>query len=231
MRVRPDAEFWIGPGGSELAEALARRLQSRGFGVRLVERGRSRRLPLPTGSTAWSCWRTIRRIRPCWTHSGCCGPAPRVYERLAGPPWPRSLASTARSAWAGLNRPSIRRRGPCRPDQDGRSRMARSPARRSTSTRWDVDSAAEALVNELLRPGRSRSACRTRADDAATDRGAGHARSRIAPLHPGDVVVITAAPGASRPRWPSRLAEAFRPTIVLLGRTPGPTIEPDGSPR
>ena len=48
-----------------------------------------------------------------------------------------------------------------------------------------------------------------------------------APLGPSDVVVMTGGARGITAEVAVALAEAFRPTIVLLGRSPAPSREPD----
>jgi NAD(P)-dependent dehydrogenase (short-subunit alcohol dehydrogenase family)/acyl carrier protein len=47
------------------------------------------------------------------------------------------------------------------------------------------------------------------------------------PFHPGDVVVLSGGARGVTAEVAVALARAFRPTLVLLGRTPEPTREPD----
>ena len=56
---------------------------------------------------------------------------------------------------------------------------------------------------------------------------AGTKRDRVPPLGRGDVVVISGGARGITAEVAVALAEAMQPTIVLLGRSPSPTPEPD----
>src|SRR4029079_16590859 len=60
--------------------------------------------------------------------------------------------------------------------------------------------------------------------------GAGNGHLPVPPLGRGDVVVISGGARGITAEVAVALAEAFRPTIVLLGRSPAPEPEPDWPP-
>ncbi len=91
-----------------------------------------------------------------------------------------------------------------------------------------VDRAASAIVEEMtLRgpaevgvgsAGRSKVVLKSQAIDPTPG---------VAPLSPGDVVVITGGARGVTAEVAVALAGAFRPTIAILGRSPAPSGEPD----
>jgi NAD(P)-dependent dehydrogenase (short-subunit alcohol dehydrogenase family) len=92
--------------------------------------------------------------------------------------------------------------------------------------RHDVDRAANAILDELLRRGPAEVGLARDGRSAlelvptVMDQGA-------APLDPGGVVVISGGARGITAEVAVALAEALRPTIVLLGRSPEPAPEPD----
>ena len=90
--------------------------------------------------------------------------------------------------------------------------------------------AAEAIARRAVpaRPGGGRPDAR-RADRrwSWSPTPIGRRRRRTAPLGRGDVVVITGGARGVTAEVAVALAEAFRPTLVLLGRSPAPAAEPD----
>ena len=93
---------------------------------------------------------------------------------------------------------------------------------------WDVTAAAEAIVTEmtirgpvevgLAANGKIKLSLQPRSVDPSES---------VSPLGPNDVVVVSGGARGVTAEVAVALAEAFRPTIVLLGRSPTPEPEPD----
>ncbi|HMB06183.1 MAG TPA: SDR family NAD(P)-dependent oxidoreductase, partial [Isosphaeraceae bacterium] len=90
------------------------------------------------------------------------------------------------------------------------------------------DQAAAAIVEEMFRRGPAEVGIaragrfRLELSPAALNRD-----GRIPPLEPGDLVVITGGARGITAEVAIALADAFRPTLLVLGRSPEPTREPD----
>ena len=93
---------------------------------------------------------------------------------------------------------------------------------------WDVTTAAEAVVTEmtirgpvevgLSAEGKIKLSLQARPVDPSES---------VSPLGPNDVVVVSGGARGVTAEVSVALAEAFKPTIVLLGRSPTPEPEPD----
>ena len=91
----------------------------------------------------------------------------------------------------------------------------------------DPDQAADALVEELLRAGPGEVGL-SRSGACTLDRAARTAvGGAVTPFTPGDVIVATGGARGVTAETAVALARAFRPTLVLLGRSPAPEREPD----
>ena len=91
----------------------------------------------------------------------------------------------------------------------------------------DADQTADALVEELLRSGPMEVGL-SRSGPCTLDRAARPlATGAATPFAPGDVIVATGGARGVTAEAAVALARAFRPTLVLLGRSPAPEHEPD----
>ena len=90
-----------------------------------------------------------------------------------------------------------------------------------------ADQAAAAILEEMFRRGPAEVGLARDGRSAIAAVPAGLDRPGPAPLGSGDVVVITGGARGITAEVAVALAEAFRPTIVLLGRSPAPSLEPD----
>ena len=232
-RFRAGAEVWVLDDGSGLAAIVAGWLETRGARARIIVRDEIRDLtvagrldalvllaspPLrePTGQAVKDAFRLLRLAGPSLRRTGretgarlvtvtrldgAFGTIGQDFDHEAGAL--AGLAKTASHEWPEVRCKAI--------DLD--------PA---------LEDPAEALVDELLRAGpievgMSRDG-RSTLGLAATpiEKGSGSA----APIGPGDVIVVTGGARGVTAEVAVALAEAFRPTLVLLGRTPAPNDEP-----
>ncbi len=93
---------------------------------------------------------------------------------------------------------------------------------------WDVAAAAEAIVAEMPSAGRARSGFRPAGKVKVALRAAAIDPSEsVAPLGPNDVVLVSGGARGVTAEVAVALAGAFRPTVVLLGRSPTPEPEAD----
>ena len=93
----------------------------------------------------------------------------------------------------------------------------------------DLENPADAIVDEILRSGPIEvgisSRGRTTLGLAITPLPIPN--TAATPIGPGDVIVVTGGARGVTAEVAVALAEAFRPTLVLFGRSPAPTEEPD----
>ena len=90
------------------------------------------------------------------------------------------------------------------------------------------DEAVTRLVDEILLPGPAEVGITAEGRNAPGLQRAevAIANANATPIQPGDVVVITGGARGVTAEVAVALAEAFHPTLVLLGRTPSPHAEP-----
>jgi NAD(P)-dependent dehydrogenase (short-subunit alcohol dehydrogenase family)/acyl carrier protein len=230
------AEIWLTSDDPDLAGRVAERLQHGGFRTRLapIVAMRTMEPPAQLGGIVvlWSAAQAEDRLlKDALFASQRAAPALRRAGREGGAffatvsrmdgafgfdnldplrePVDGGLAGLAKTA--GLEWPEVR----CKAIDLGRD--------------WDdADQAAVALAEELLlagpvEVGLSRSARRT------LDRAVRPLAEvdGAAPFAPGDVIVATGGARGVTAEAAVALARAFRPTLVLLGRSPAPEAEPD----
>ena len=228
---RPGEEAWVLDDGSELTALIVARLEEMGLRARAIGRseigslaspGRLAGLVLPAPASGSdeasiadafrvlraaapglrrgdSALVTISRLGGTFGLDGLSAGADPASGGLAG------LAKTAGHEWPEVHCKAI--------DLD--------PS-------WRGPEAASAVVEEMFRRGPAevglspagRTAIELRA--APMDGPAGEA-----PIGPGDVVVVTGGARGVTAEVAVALAGAFRPNLVLLGRSPEPTAEPD----
>ena len=232
MHLAPGAEIWMTSDDADLAGRVGERLRQKGYphapgaGRRPAQHGTAGRT-----RRAGRCWR--RRARPTTRFLKDAlfarparrrEPAPRrpgrrcaLRHRLADGRRLRLRRPRRRGAtrWTAAS-PGWRRR----PAGNGR----RCSARRSTSaatwptrirppTRWS---------RNCCWPARRKSVCPARAAHPRPRRAAARRRQRRPPFAPGDVIVATGGARGVTAEAAVALARAYRPTLVLLGRSPAP---------
>ncbi len=89
-----------------------------------------------------------------------------------------------------------------------------------------ADEAVTRLVDEILFPGPAEVGITAEGRNAPGLQRTEVAIANAKPIQPGDVVVITGGARGVTAEVAVALAEAFHPTLVLLGRTPSPHAEP-----
>lgn len=236
FNLAPGAEIWILDGGSELAAGLKQSLASLNYAPRLCSLDGLAGLSRPAtlggliilspdngGSDAFvkRAFRWIQFAGPGLRAAGKCGAAMLVtVSRLDGEfglnglhpqhdPAAGGLAGlvkTAQHEWSEVHCKAL----------DVASRLT------------DVAKAAAAILEEMFQG--------LPVEVGVTDRGRHALELRPSPLGPGigppplkpsDVVVISGGARGITARVALALARAFRPTLVLLGRSPEPRPEPD----
>ncbi len=238
VAIRAGGEIWIAEDGSDLPRALASRLEGLGYRVRVIGQGEVGRAEAPArldglillapasgavdaaikdafrllrtaglglrqaGRETGAVFATVSRLDGSFGLRGLPPHAEPTSWGLAG------LAKTAGHEWPEVHCKAI--------DLD--------PKHEAEGT----DQAAGAIVEELFRRGPAEVGVS----------GAGRSRmelspvgfngdGRVPPLRNGDLVVITGGARGITAEVAIALAEAFRPTLLILGRSPEPTREPD----
>jgi acyl carrier protein/NAD(P)-dependent dehydrogenase (short-subunit alcohol dehydrogenase family) len=238
VTIRAGGEIWIAEDGSDLPRALAGRLESLGYRVRRIGRGevvsaeptvRLDGLVLLTPASGAvdtaikDAFRLLRTAGPGLRQAGKeTGAVLATISRLDGSfglrglspqtePTSGGLAGLAKTA--GQEWPEVH----CKAIDLDPTLEAEGP-----------DRAAEAIVEEIFRRGPTEVgvsvAGRSRLELSPI---AFNGDGRIAPLRTGDLVVITGGARGITAEVAIALAEAFRPTLLILGRSPEPTREPD----
>jgi NAD(P)-dependent dehydrogenase (short-subunit alcohol dehydrogenase family) len=229
--LRPGGEVWVVDDATGLAAALVGRLAERGFSARLVGPGTDAATTVPARLDGLvlvgpASGDGDRAIKDAFRLLRAVGPALRQgsgllasLTRLDGAFGTGNLGADAEPTCGGLA---------------GLVKTARHEWPEVACRALDLDpapgnpaDAAESVVAELLRGGPvevglAASGRTTLALHAVPigDRGE-------APLAPGDVVVITGGARGVTAEVAVALATAFRPTLVLLGRSPAPEPEPE----
>jgi NAD(P)-dependent dehydrogenase (short-subunit alcohol dehydrogenase family) len=224
------AEIWIGEEDNRLAKALHSRLSARGFSPRLLSCADMARTPRPAALGAVLILSPTGVLSDDWLRDALlavkqAGPALRktggvllTVSRLDGAfglvdPAPRrepldgglaGLAKTVRHEW-----PEVRARAI------------------DLSAALDAEQAASAIQKELFATGPVEvglsATGRITLDRAVQELADG---SHV-PFQPGDVVVVSGGARGVTAEAAVALARHFRPTLVLLGRSPLPEAEPD----
>ena len=236
IRLAPGAEIWITSDDADLAGRVAERLRRAGFRIRLAPAAALRAMGPPAALGGLVILAPdaqpddgflkdalfgAQRVAGALRRAGRDGGAVFVtISRMDGAfgfgdldprrdPLDGGLAGLAKTA--GWEWPEVQ----CKAIDLGRD--------------WaDADQAAEALAAELLlagpaEVGLSRSGLRTL--DAA-GRPPISANGDL-PFGPGDVILATGGARGVTAEAAVALARAYRPTLVLLGRSPAPEAEPD----
>jgi len=230
---RPGGEVWVLDDGSDLAPAIVERLGAIGLRGRVIDRAEvdapasPERLAglvlLGTASEAASipdAFRVLRAAAPALRKAGGeGGAAVATVTRLGGTFGLGGLADGADPASGGLA--GLAKTAGIEWPEVAAKAIDLDPALSMTE-------AASAIVDELFRRGPSevglskagRSAIELKSVPLAGPPGAG-------PIARGDVVVVTGGARGVTAEVAVALAGAFRPTLVLLGRSNAPEPEPD----
>ncbi len=236
IALREGAEVWIVDDGGDLAPALAARLRASGYRGRVVGRAEIGRPNLPErldglvllapdedddDDALKASFRLLRAAAPALRRAGREGSAVfATVTRLDGAFGLRGPGPDAAATSGGL------------------AGLAKTAAREWPEVACkaidldpaviDPDRAAALLLDELLRRGPVEVGL---SDAGRTTLGlsplAPPGDGGTAPIGPGDVVVISGGARGVTAEAAVALAAAFRPTVVLLGRSPEPSREPD----
>ncbi len=223
----PGAEFWVIEDGSGLGNALQSGLELRGARVRVVFPSEAENLPKPEQldglillGSARDAFPVLQRASTGLQAAGESRGSWLVsVSRLDGAFGMRHLAPGTAATDAGLAG-LVKTAAHEWPDVQCKA-IDLDPA-------YDKTAGADAVLNEILRRGPR---------EVALSPG-GHSTlelnlsplnhsSHLRPLHPGDVVIISGGARGVTAEVAVVLAEAFQPTIVLLGRSPEPEREPE----
>ena len=235
--IRAGGEVWVTDDGAGLSPALVARLVDLGYRARLLPWDaipplgpeallNALVLVAPasgsTESTNLDAFRWVRAIGPALRRSGKAdrGAALVSVARLDG-----SFGLAGTSALAD-------------PEAGGLAGLVKTAGQEWPEVRCkavDLDPALEPsaetvarLAAEILSPGPTevglnRDGRRTLTLEASSEQTQPGAN----PVGPGDVVVITGGARGVTAEVAVALAEAFQPTLVLLGRSPAPSAEPN----
>ena len=233
--VRAGGEFWILDDGTDLPPALASRLEGMGHRPRVVPSSELARLgsasrldglivPAPASgdpdASLKDAFRLVRAAAPGLRRAARDGGAAFVtVSRLDGAFGLRGLAATVDPTCGGLA-------GLAKTAGHEWPEVA-CKAIDLDPTFGPADQAAAAILEELFRRGPAEVGLARDGRSAIAAVPAGLDRPGPAPLGSDDVVVITGGARGITAEVAVALAEAFRPTIVLLGRSPAPSLEPD----
>ena len=236
LGVRPGGIIWVTDDGAGVASALVARLGRLGYSALVVDAGKVEATAAPdrldgliliaprTGDgeeTVANAFRWLRLLGPALKRSGHdSGAFAATVSRLDGAFGARAFPGSSDPAFgalaglaktAGHEWPEVR----CRAlDLDAEL--------------GDPAACASAIVDELLRQGPIEVGLTRDTRTSLVLTPVPIARSTGAnPLDPGDLVLITGGARGVTAEVAVALAEAFRPTLVLLGRSPAPEREPD----
>ena len=231
FRLSPGGEVWVLDDGSDLTPSVLERLAEGGLRGRRISRSEIGGLSKPAAlaglillapasgsddSTILDAFRLLRAASPGLRKGGS---AFVTVSRLGGSFGLDGLSASADSTAGGLA---------------GLAKTAGHEWPEVHCKAIDLDpslpttEAASAIVEEMtLRgpsevgvsaSGRSKIVLKSVAIDGT---------SGVAPLSPGDVVIITGGARGVTAEVAVALAGSFRPTIAILGRSPAPSSEPD----
>ena len=231
------AEVWITEDGLELSLRIAAELSERGFKPRVVNLDEPFLPAVPDrlggliivspaeGISNLQLWRAVE------------------WLQKAGPGL-RRTASTSAAVFATVSRLNGRFGfEPTRPLTDptsgGLSGLTKSAAREwpeltckafDLTDGWPSSSeAARAVVEELLRVGPVEIglSAQGRCTLSVVDEGLNSPGHGLAPMQPGDLVVVSGGARGVTAEAALALALAWRPRLAILGRSPEPTREPE----
>ncbi len=234
IKLPVGATIWVTHEESGLASAIVSRLNQLGYQATPVSASESEQLEVPTTLAGvivvtppravcevelWEILRLVQRAAPVLRQSAQNGHAMLgTVSRLDGAFGLRATMPTEplTGGLAGLTK-TVRQEWP----------EVHCKALDVDVTWTDADEAALAVVEELFRDGpvevglsgegRTKLRLVERAMPAPNHR----------PLQPGDVVLITGGARGVTAAVAEELARAFAPTLILLGRTNRPALEPD----
>jgi acyl transferase domain-containing protein/NAD(P)-dependent dehydrogenase (short-subunit alcohol dehydrogenase family)/acyl carrier protein len=233
LQLSPDGDIWVTDDGAGLAAKVVQRLGVLGFRPRLLGRAEWRTASVPptlvglvltapcgalTDPYPWEVFQLVQSAAAALRQSGRAGAALlATVARLDGAfglsgRWQgdaaagglAGLTKTAHHEWPEVHCKAL-----------------------DVAADWDdAEEAALAVVGELLLVGPTevglspQGRCTLRLQEAPP------AADAAAPLARGDVVVVTGGARGVTAETAVALAEAFAPTLVLLGRSPAPEPEP-----
>ena len=241
IEIAPGAELWVTDDGTDLAPAIVRELQTRGCDARVVpissESGTAKETGRLGGIVCLAP--VVEAVQPCWDERSdrFMADALQLAGRSA-----RALMDAATQGGAFFS--TVSRMdggfglvgGTADPTIGGLAGLAKTASHEwpgvlcralDVSATWsDANAAAAAIVRELtaqspMEVGLDRLA---RRGLELADDGVRNAKSS---LREGDVVVVTGGARGVTAAATLALAKRIKPTLVLLGRTPGPTDEPE----
>jgi acyl transferase domain-containing protein len=234
IRLQPDAEIWLASEDAELGEALAQRLRTMNYRPRSLTLAalRTQRLPQTLGGLVIVAPR--RGVDEAFLKHAVfgvqhVGPA----LRAAGPGRAVFLTVSRLDGAFGLGELDAQRD----PLDGGLAGLAKTVAQEWSGVTCkaldlsddfpQVEDAAAVIAEELFLAGPIEVGA-SRTQRLTLERSAeplvAHSGT---PLQPGDVIVLSGGARGVTAEIAAALAGAFRPTLVLLGRTPQPGAEPE----
>jgi acyl transferase domain-containing protein/NAD(P)-dependent dehydrogenase (short-subunit alcohol dehydrogenase family) len=233
LRFPRGTEIWITAEGSGLDEALAQCLQERGFSARVVTSGSTSTTSSPAGLIV---------LAPNQTpHDGFLKDTWRLLKVAA--PGLRNAGKTGGSVFVTVSRMDgvFGIKNCCNPISGGLAGIAKTAGKEWPEVHCkaidlaadynDLQSAASAIAEEIflegpLEVGLSRQGTvslslseRTLANQSSQD--------SFASIPKGEVIIITGGARGVTAEVAAALAETSRSTLVLIGRSPAPKLEPD----
>jgi acyl transferase domain-containing protein/acyl carrier protein len=224
------AEVWIGDGEPRLAKALQDSLAARGLRPRLASCAELARMPAPRTLAALVILAPAGTLSDDWLRDAL------LAAKQVGPALRKTggvFVTVSRMDGAfGLTGPAPRRE----PLDGGLAGLAKTAGHEwpevharaiDLSEAFDAERAADAIDREMFTSGpvevglsaTARITLERAVQPLASSGGE-------APLQPGDVVVISGGARGVTAEAAVALARHFRPTFVLLGRSPLPEAEP-----
>ena len=230
-----DGDIWVADDGSALAASVMARLGQLGHRVVGITKPGDTPLSAPNGLAALvlftapradgganlDAFRLLRAAGPELRKAGRFGAACVAVTRLGGTFGLGDLATVDGSE----------------ADSGGLAGLVKTAGHEwpevackaiDVDSAWDVTAAAAAIITEmtirgpvevgLAATGKIKLSLHARPVDLSES---------VSPLGPNDVVVVSGGARGVTAEVAVALAEAFRPTIVLLGRSPTPEPEPD----
>jgi len=234
LPIRQGGEVWVTDDGSGLSSALVSRLVQRGYTARLVSWHETEAAGAPdrldglvlvapaTGDgdrVVADAFRWLRLTGPGLRRAGReSGAVAVTVSRLDGAFGARGLGSAdpAFGGLAGL----VKTAGHEWPE-------VRCKAVDLDPAFGDPAAASEVLFDELSRTGPAEVGLTREGRNAPELVRTPLAPGASSPLRAGDVVIVTGGARGVTAEVAVALAEAFRPTLVLFGRSPAPQDEPD----
>ena len=229
-----DGDVWVGDDGSPLAAALIERLSELGHRVVPKSGADAGDLQAPNGLAALilfatrqpggeanlDAFRLLRAAGPHLRKAGRFGAACVAVTRLGGA-----------FGLEGVTDPTIDT------DSGGLAGLVKTAGHEwpevnckaiDVDPTWDVIAAAAAIATELTIHGPSEVGITPAGKVKVTLRAVAVDRSEpISPLGPNDVVIVSGGARGVTAEVAVALAGAFRPTLVMLGRSPAPEPEAD----